>query len=64
MRRETARWAERSSPARAAAVARLEVVELGLERLDGAVRGLEVLVETVALGDELEMTSLINMVGH
>ena len=43
----------KSPPACAAAVACLKVVQLCLERLDRAVRHLEVLVETVALLDEL-----------
>ena len=47
-----------SPPAGAATVADLQVVELGLERLDRAVRHLEVLVETVALGDELRSSSV------
>lgn len=38
----------------AAAVSNLEVVELSLELLDGAVSHLEVLVESVTFGDELE----------
>ena len=42
-----------SPPAGAAAVTNLEVVELGLERLDRAVGHLEVLVEPVALRNEL-----------
>ena len=42
-----------ASPPASATVADLQVVELGLEGLDRAVRGLEVLVEAVALGDEL-----------
>ena len=42
-----------SPPAGATAITDLEVVELGLERLDCAVRHLEVLVEPVALLDKL-----------
>ena len=42
-----------SPPAGATAVTDLEVVELGLERLDRAVGHLEVLVETIALRNEL-----------
>lgn len=43
----------RSSTTASAAIADLEVVQLRLQLLDGAVGRLEVLVETVALGDEL-----------
>ena len=52
-RRTDGRNAAALPPARATAVADLEVVELGLERLDRAVSLFEILVETVALGDEL-----------
>lgn len=43
----------RLSSASAAAIADLEVLQLGLELLDGAVCHLEVLVQAVALGDQL-----------
>ena len=42
-----------SPPGAAATVASLKVVQLSLERLDGAVCHLQVLVETVSFGDEL-----------
>ena len=45
-------------PAGAAAVTNLEVVELGLERFDGAVRHLEIFVEAVAFLDELHRQSV------
>lgn len=42
------------SPLGTSAVAGLKAVEFALEAFDGAVSGLEILVEPVALGDELE----------
>ena len=45
---------DRLPAAGVATVADLEVVELGLERLDRTVRHLEVLVETVALRNKLQ----------
>ena len=44
---------DRSPPAGTTTVADLKVVEFGLERLDRAVGHLEVLVETIALRNEL-----------
>ena len=52
-RRTQAQGNDRLPAAGVATVADLEVVELGLERLDRAVRHLEVLVETVALRNKL-----------
>lgn len=43
----------RLSPAGATAIANLEVLQLGLELLDSAVSHLEVLVQAVALGNQL-----------
>ncbi len=51
--RQGASDSDASPPAGATAVANLQVVELRLERLDRAVGHLEVLVEPVALRDEL-----------
>ena len=54
--RQCSRYDVRLPPARAPAVADLQAVELGLERLDRAVRELEVLIEAVALLDKLHST--------
>ena len=43
----------RSPPASASTIANLEVVELRLELLDGAVRHLQILVEAVTFCNEL-----------